>query len=163
MGSNSIPDCPVVTDLIPGDPSVLEVLAESFALYSSSSAESAARMRPPAKVEEWGGPAAKGFVGQMEDLPKTMDKAVRHFTDAANALRGYAGALRQAQADVAARVIPEANAARAWSAQWQVDRAAAANGAVGLSLPDKDLGRERLKDAEDELGWSGDGCGVASW
>ncbi|MEU0940416.1 DUF6531 domain-containing protein [Embleya sp. NPDC005971] len=152
MGGNSIPDCPVVTDLIPGDPSVLEVLAESFALYSSSSAESAARMRPLAKVEEWGGPAAKGFVGQMEDLPKTMDKAVRHFTDAANALRGYASALRQAQADVAARVIPEANAARAWSAQWQVDRAAAANGAVGLSLPDKDLGRERLKDAEDELG-----------
>ncbi|MFE2868474.1 DUF6531 domain-containing protein [Embleya sp. NPDC059259] len=152
MGKNSIPDCPVVTDLIPGDASVLETLADTFALYSTSSADAAGRMRPMAKIEEWGGKAAEGFVGQMEDLPKTLDKAVRHFTDAANALRGYAGALRQAQADVAARVIPEANAARAWSAQWQIDRETARNNNVAPSTPDKDLGKERLKEAEEELG-----------
>ncbi|OPC82261.1 hypothetical protein B4N89_16160 [Embleya scabrispora] len=152
MGRNSIPECPVVTDLIPGDPSVLDALADTLSRYAASSVESAGRMRPLANVEEWGGPAAEGFVGQMKDLPKTMDKGVKHFTDAANALRGYAATLRQAQAEVAGRIIPDANSARAWSAQWKLDREAVKNGTLQQSMPDKDLGKERLDELADELG-----------
>jgi len=152
MGRRTIPECPVAILMVPGNPAVLESLAGRLTLYAASSVDAAGRLRLLADPGEWDGPAAEGFVEQMSKLPKTLDKGTRHFTDAANALHAYAAVLRGAQSEVADRVIPAANDARARSAQWKADREAVEAGTLVLDLPDKDFGKDALHEAEEHYG-----------
>ncbi|MFE2864959.1 DUF6531 domain-containing protein [Embleya sp. NPDC059259] len=147
-----IPECPVATEMIPGDPVVLEALADTFGKYVSASANGSGRLKQLAQPGTWQGPAAEGFTDTMKKLPGTLDKAVKYFADTANALRTYAGVLRGAQAEVADQVIPAANEARARSAQWKADKQAVKDGTLVLDLPKDDVGKDQLEHAEEQYG-----------
>jgi hypothetical protein len=134
-------------ELIPGDPDGVERVAVRLTRVASSASDAAGRLHG-LDTDVWSGEAAELYRGAIGDVPDRLARAAEAFGTAAQALRDYARALRDARsvATGAVRMVerstPETAAADQQSADALLARAAADVDAAGR------LAAERLARAQ---------------
>ncbi|MGH8893019.1 MAG: putative T7SS-secreted protein [Actinomycetes bacterium] len=105
------------TDLVPGSPDRLDVLAARCRTMSEGLGGAAARLRA-VDAGEWVGPAGDAFRAVVDAEPDRFDDAARAFALTGTAVRSYAVVLREAQ-EGARRAIGLHEEAVRRSAAWQ--------------------------------------------
>jgi hypothetical protein len=134
-------------ELVPGDPDGVERVAARLTRVGSSAGDAAGRLRT-LDTEVWSGAAAELYRGAVGDVPERLTGAAEAFGTAAQALRDYVRALRDARsvATNAVRMVerstPETAAADQRSADALLARATADVDAAGR------LAAERLARAK---------------
>ncbi len=123
-------------ELVPGDPDDVELVAARLTRVASSASDAAGRLRT-LDADVWTGAAAELYRGAVGDVPDRLTRAAEAFGAAAQALRDYARALRDARsvATSAVRMVerstPETAAADQQSADALLARATADVDAAG--------------------------------
>ena len=134
-------------ELIPGDPDGVEQVAARLARVAGSASDAAGTLHT-LDTDGWTGEAAELYRGAVGDVPERLTRAAEAFGTAAQALRDYARALRDARstATSAVRMVerstPETAAADRQSADVLLARATADVDAAGR------LAAERLARAQ---------------
>jgi uncharacterized protein YukE len=136
-------------ELVPGDPDAVERVAARLTRVASSASDAAGRLRT-LDTDVWTGASAELYRGAIGDVPERLTRAAEAFGSAAQALRDYTRALRDARsvATSAVRMVerstPETAAADQQSADVLLARATAEVDAAGR------LAAERLARAQAE-------------
>lgn len=90
-------------DLVPGDPDEVERVALRLARVAASAGDAAEKLRV-LDTDVWSGESAQLYRAAIGDVPSWLTGAAAAFGAAAQALRDYAGALRDGRATAAAAV-----------------------------------------------------------
>ena len=123
-------------ELVPGDPDAVDQVAARFTRVASSAGDAAAKLHT-LEDDVWTGDAAQLYRAAIGDVPDQLTRAAEAFGTAAQALRDYARALRDARSTVAGAVrmversTPETAAADQQSADALLARATGEVDAAG--------------------------------
>ncbi len=141
------PDLGVATlpaELVPGDPSELDELAEVLSGFARRLVDAADGLLD-LDAGGWEGPAAEAFRELVGEQPRRYDQAAEAFIRAASAIARYAEVVRRAQGRATRGLELQGRAdelTRAWDDDWRRYQAeAAANPVPPLRPPDDDPGR----------------------
>ena len=100
-------------DLVPGDPDAVERVALRLTRVATSASDVADKLET-LEGDVWTGAAAELYRGAIGDVPTRLSGAAEAFAAAAQALRDYAGAPREAQATATQAVRMERSTPEHW-------------------------------------------------
>ena len=121
--------------LVPGDPERLDALAARLSSFAEAMGTAASRLR---EIErgEWTGAGADAFRRLVGEQPARFEVGASAFSEAAQAVAGYAEVLRQAQSQARHAVARYEEAeARTQAWRWQLDASHAGERAVDAAVP----------------------------